>query len=321
MIQVNERDAGPRRPPQLHFGSLDLPYHRVGVLPPAIGMMRGMTDAQCVAFLQWALPRVGLHWPGYRKVRAQVCKRVQARLRELGLPDVAKYQALLERSPSEWARLDAMCPITISRFCRDRGVFDDLTKVVLPALAAAAPERRQAALRCWCVGCACGEEVYSLRLIWDLQLAASYPRLDLELLGTDADSQVLARARTGCYPRSSLREAPADWLGRAFTTRDASYCVRPEFRRRIAFELQNVRRSLPDGPFDLILCRNLVLTYFEPGLRQAVLTGLVERLQPRGALLVGVHERLPPDFAGLERWTGCRACYRRCDGDASYPSA
>jgi len=279
-------------------------------------MMSGMTDAQCVAFLQWALPRLRLHWAGYRKVRGQVCKRVQARLRELGLPDVTQYQALLERSPSEWARLEVMCPITISRFCRDGSVFDGLAKVVLPKLANTARQCQQATLRCWCAGCACGEEVYSLRLIWDMQLATSYPRLDLELIGTDADAQVLARARAGCYPGSSLKEAPLDWLERAFTVRDTDYCLRPEFRRRITFEVQDIRRNLPDGPFDLILCRNLVLTYFEPDLRQAVLTQLVERLRPRRALVVGLHERLSPDFAGLEAWTGCPACCRRDSGDA-----
>ena len=46
-----------------------------------------MTDPDLVAFLQWDLPRLGLHWPGFRKVRVR--KRLNARLRELGLPDVA----------------------------------------------------------------------------------------------------------------------------------------------------------------------------------------------------------------------------------------
>jgi chemotaxis protein methyltransferase CheR len=284
-------------------------------------MMLRMKDTQCVAFLQWALPRLGLHWPGYRKVRDQVCKRVQARLKELGLSDVAGYQALLESSPSEWVRLEAMCPITISRFCRDRPVFDDLTSVVLPPLATAARQRREGVLRCWCAGCACGEEVYSLRLMWDTRLAARYPDLDLEVLGTDADAQVLARARSGCYPRSSLREAPPDWLGQAFTIQDGDCCVRPEFRHHIGFELQDIRRSLAQGLFDLILCRNLVLTYFEPDLRPAVLTRMVAHLQPQGALVVGLHERLPEDFAGLEPWPECRACYRRCRDGADHPQA
>ena len=95
--------------------------------------------------------------------------------------------------------------------------------------------------------------------------------------------------------------------------------VRPEFRRHIAFEPQDIRHSLPVGLFDLILCRNLVLTYFEPDLCRAVLTRIVAHLQPQGALVVGLHERLPEAFAGLEPWPECRACYRRCGDGADHP--
>jgi hypothetical protein len=79
-----------------------------------------MQDAECVALLRWALPRLGLRWPGFRKVRRQVCKRINRRIKELGLADVAAYREHLERVPEEWPRLDALCRITISRFYRDR---------------------------------------------------------------------------------------------------------------------------------------------------------------------------------------------------------
>jgi chemotaxis protein methyltransferase CheR len=108
-----------------------------------------MTDPELVAFLQWALPRLSLRWAGFRKVRGQVRKRIHRRLRELGLPDLAAYRAHLEREPDEWAQLAAMCRITISRFWRDRGVFDWLTGR-LPELATTGR------LRAWSAGCAGG---------------------------------------------------------------------------------------------------------------------------------------------------------------------
>jgi chemotaxis protein methyltransferase CheR len=95
-----------------------------------------MTDADCVAFLQWALPRLGRRWAGYRKVRRQVCRRVSRRIGELGLTSFAEYRKYLERDPDEWPRLDAMTNITISRFYRDRAVYDFLLSEVLPALVA-----------------------------------------------------------------------------------------------------------------------------------------------------------------------------------------
>ena len=94
-----------------------------------------MNDPELVAFLQWALPRLGLRWQGYRKVRARVRKKLNERLRQLGLPDIAAYRDRLEAHPQEWVVLDALCRITISRFHRDRGVFDHLRRIVLPRLA------------------------------------------------------------------------------------------------------------------------------------------------------------------------------------------
>lgn len=100
-----------------------------------------MSDSDCVAFLQWALPRMSLQWPGYRLVRAQVCKRIARRLKDLGLADLQVYRNRLERRPDEWQALAGLCTIPISRFYRDRGLFDFLGRHVLPSLAQAAMER------------------------------------------------------------------------------------------------------------------------------------------------------------------------------------
>ena len=102
-----------------------------------------MNDLDCVQFLQWALPMMRMRWPGFRKVRRQVCKRVDRRLRRLGLVDVTAYRAYLDDHPDEWSQLDQLCRIPISRFYRDRGVFDLLRDDVLPSLAAAARARDQ----------------------------------------------------------------------------------------------------------------------------------------------------------------------------------
>lgn len=60
-----------------------------------------MTDRACTAFLQWALPRLERRWAGYRKVRPLVCKRLNRRLRALGLADLTAYRGWLESHPAE----------------------------------------------------------------------------------------------------------------------------------------------------------------------------------------------------------------------------
>ena len=60
----------------------------------------------CVGFLQWALPRLGRRWAGYRKVRRQVCRRVRGRIEELGVGGFDGYCAYLEERAEEWDVLD-----------------------------------------------------------------------------------------------------------------------------------------------------------------------------------------------------------------------
>lgn len=55
----------------------------------------------------------------------------------------------------------------------------------------------------------------------------------------------------------------------------------------------------PEGRFHLILCRNLVFTYFALPLQRRILTGIREELLPGGVLVLGRHERLPQDNADL----------------------
>jgi chemotaxis protein methyltransferase CheR len=118
------------------------------------------SDTDCTVFLQWALPLRNLRWPGFRKVRRQVCKRLKRRIEELGLVDFAAYRARLEADASEWGVFDECCHITISRFFRDRGVFEALRQRVLPDIATRARSERQTA-RIWSAGCASGEGPYT----------------------------------------------------------------------------------------------------------------------------------------------------------------
>jgi len=253
-----------------------------------------MTDRECVELLQWALPRLRLRWPGFRRVRRQVCKRIARRVAVLGLPDTTAYRAHLEANPAEWSALEACCWISISRFYRDRAVFDCLGSELLPELASRARARGQRVLHAWSAGCASGEEPYSLRLVWAFVAGPRLPGFELRIVATDASAPLLARAARAVYTESALKELPSSWREGAFEPHGLAWQLRSELRSGVDFRRQDLREDMPDGPFDLILCRNLAFTYFEEALQGETLAALAQRLRPEGALVVGTHESPPP---------------------------
>ena len=272
-----------------------------------------MKNEECVAFLQWCLPHLGMRWAGFRKVRKTVCKRMTRRIRTLGLKDADAYRSYLATHQDEWSRLDAMCRIPISRFWRDRGVFDRLAVDVFPALARAAVARSDNILRVWSAGCASGEEPYSLRLAWSLNAEAEFPDVSISILATDIDDTMLARARAGLYGKGSLKDLPNGMIGQAFKHSDDLFEIRRRFSKDVLFLQQDIRTTMPDGIFDIILCRNLAFTYFEKTRQTDLLAKICSRLRRGGALVIGAHETLPFSEARLVEWDGASPIYRHCD--------
>ncbi len=195
-----------------------------------------MKNADCIHFLQWALPRLGLRWAGFRRVRGQVCKRLRRRLAALSLKDLSDYRALLAADAAQWRQLDSLCRVSVSHFYRDQGVWNYLERELLPQLAVQAAARGETRLRIWSAGCASGEEPYTLALMF--ALGDTPKSCEPEILATDADPHLLARTRRACYPGSSLRELPATWRA-AFERSGDEFCLKPAYRTPVRFLAQS----------------------------------------------------------------------------------
>ncbi len=248
----------------------------------------------CDEFLKWALPRMDLSWSGYRNVRGQVCKRIKKRLYELNLVSLDRYREYLESSPSEWHVLDSLARITISRFFRDKKLWDELGDKHLPLMAKEAFLQSRP-LRCWSAGCASGEEPYSLAILWRHKILPLYPDLKLELIATDADPYMIKRAREAYYSSGSLKEVPSGWLGRAFYRGNSHYRLKEEYIEMVKFFEQDIREQMPGEEFDLIFCKNLVAMYFKKELAVSVFKNISRRLKKGGLLILGNHEEFPLD--------------------------
>ena len=264
-----------------------------------------MTDVDCVEFLQWALPQLHLRWQGFKRVRRQVCRRIDRRRATLGLGDLAAYRRLLAERPEEWAVLDQLCRVTISRFARDRGVWTALVDKVLPRLADEAAAAGRPSMRAWSAGCGAGEEPYTLAIAWALAIAPRWPGIAIDIRATDIDDYQLGRAATASYPTGTLRELPDDWRGVAFETVAGEERLAERFRTPVRFVREDIRAPVAGDPFNLVLCRNLAFTYFAEPVQLEIAASLRAALRPGGALVIGIHERLPEGTTGFAPLARC----------------
>ena len=244
-----------------------------------------MKDQQCIEFLQWALPKLHMRWRGFRKVRKQVCKRINRRMDELKLSSVKEYKKFLTENQEEWEILDNLCRITISRFYRNYKIFDKIGIEIFPELF-----QKKDKIRCWSAGCASGEEPYSISLIFFNLIQIISTLKEIEIIATDADQNMLERAKKGCYNSSTIKEIPIKWQKEGFIKKENRFCLKEEYKKTITFLKQDIRKEKPKGSFDLILCRNLVATYFDKKLQSQIFREITEKLNPNGYLILGKNE-------------------------------
>ena len=250
-------------------------------------------------FLEWAelLERsTGIRWPNQQ--RSFLETRLRMRMRELGLDSFrVYYDYLLARGTGhqEWGVLLDQLTIHESRFFRHRPSFDLIQEALLQ-------RNRQAFrfLRCWSVGCATGEEPYTMAMLLHQHLQGGLGEGgDFRVLGTDISVAALAKARAGVFEEGKVADIPQP-LRRIYLRREgrASWRFAKEIRQRIVFLEGNVAgpSARNASNMDLIMCQN-VLIYFGEELRQRILERLAGCLGEGGTLVLGpgevVHWRHP----------------------------
>ena len=155
-------------------------------------------------------------------------------------------------------------------------------------------ERKYGKVNVWSAGCACGEEVYSFRILWDTVQRHFEWMPELELWATDLNPLYLEKAREGIYPLSSLKEVRPDCRALYFTPRSGSRFMVSDFLKEgVLWRVHNLLRDLPPQiGFQLIFLRNNLLTYYKDEIKEQALGRIVESLVPGGFLIIGSHEKL-----------------------------
>ena len=216
-------------------------------------------------------------------------RRIAVRMRACGVHTYDAYAALLTRDAAEYEHLLDALTINVTKFYRNPETWDALRPMV-----AAAWRERQGHYAAWSAGCASGEEPYTIAaLLADIARQAGHEewlsrtRVD----ASDIDRASLERIAAAQYPDAAFVEMPVPMADRYFTKpapREPVAAV-----KKLVHPARNdlLQERPPHAPYDLILCRNVVI-YFDRASQEQLFTRFAESLRPGGILVLGKVETL-----------------------------
>jgi chemotaxis protein methyltransferase CheR len=248
-------------------------------------------DARAVErFRAFVTRRFGLHLDDTKL--GGIADLLRRRLDANGQSCAAFLDALeTEHASPELRALAAELTVPETYFFRNIDQFRAFTEVVVPDRLRARGEAKQ--LRILSLGCATGDEPYSLAIL--LREAGLDPSWQVSIVGLDVNRAVLEKAQRGRFTRWALRETPADFERRWFRQEGAELVLDEEIRRSVTFEEHNLvegtRDAWPAGTYDVVFWRN-VMMYFAPQHAQAVVARVTRALAPGGYLFLGHAETL-----------------------------
>lgn len=218
-------------------------------------------------------------------------RRIERRITMLAIEpnNWGRYLALLKEDPAEAELLAKDLLINVTSFFRDPDVFARLAETIIPGLVERNPDDQP--LRIWVAGCSTGEEAYSLLMLFTEAITAAKRVIKLQVFASDVDADAVRVAREGLYPEAIAAEVSAERLARFFTKEGHSYRIRPEWRERLVFTVQDLLGDPPFSRLDFVSCRNLLI-YLGPEAQAKVVALLHFALREGGYLMLGSSETI-----------------------------
>ena len=249
-----------------------------------------LTPAELARFTDFLYRRTGMLF-GESK-RYYIDRRIADRIQAIGVADFSDYFAILRSVPDELEMLINAFTINETYFYREERHFACLSGSLLPAIA----KRRRPGdkIRIWALPCSTGEEAYSIA-IWLLEHWPMVDAYHVEIIGSDINTRALAEAVEGDYGPRALMKLPPEVIERYFEPEHhGARRIIQDLRESVIYtpaNLIDVATLVPQGKFDVIMCRN-VLIYFDDAARATALKNLHDSLLPGGFLILGHTESM-----------------------------
>lgn len=239
--------------------------------------------------------------------RSTLLRRIARRMQLHRVEQLGDYLALLRGDASEVEALADEFLINVTHFFRDEAVFERFEDDVVPQICA--DRRSSETVRVWSVGCATGEEAYSLAMVL-LEVAGRQPEApQVQVFASDLHAHSLRRAREGFYPLTIAGDVRPDRLQRFFVREEDGYRITKQVREVVVFAPHDLLSDPPFSKLDLVSCRN-VMIYLQRATQRDVLELFHYSLSPDGFLVLGTSESIdrPDLFAPYDK---AHCIYRR----------
>jgi two-component system, chemotaxis family, CheB/CheR fusion protein len=248
--------------------------------------------------------RTGRDFSRYK--RSTIIRRIERRMQIHQIEELEAYLELLREEPDEVRTLADDLLITVTSFFRDTKIFGKLEREVIFELF----EHKQAEdeIRVWSVGCATGEEAYSLAMLLLEEAGRRDVAPRIQVFASDLHEQSLKKAREGFFPGDIEADVSPERLQRFFIKENGGYRIRKELREMVVFAPHNLLGDPPFSRLDLVCCRNLLI-YIQREFQRDLAELFHYALKPDGYLLLGTSETL--DAGDLFRTEDKECCLYR----------
>ena len=238
-------------------------------------------------FLDSIYHKYGYDFRHYAK--ASIKRRIQNFLQKTNYKRISEMIPALLYDKKFFESLVYDFSITVTEMFRDPVFFKSLKENIFPYL------KTYPYFKIWHVGCATGEEVYSLAIL--LKEEGLYDRATI--FATDFNEAAIRKAKEGIYPLDNIKKYTTNYLKAGGNNSFSDYyhaqyksaIFNNGLRKNITFANHNLSTDSSFGEMNLILCRN-VLIYFDKTLQSRVLYLLNESLSNQGFLALGSKETL-----------------------------
>jgi chemotaxis protein methyltransferase CheR len=237
--------------------------------------------------------------------RATIERRLSKVREARGFASVEQMTEQMLEDKSVFDDLARAFSINVTEMFRDPAYYKALSERVVPHL------RSWPFIRVWVAGCATGEEVYSLAIMF--KELGIYDKV--LIYATDFNPNALVRARERIYPAREIKLYSANYLAAGgsgslsdyYTAKHGSVIFDKALAERVIFAQHNLVTDSIFNEVQLVCCRN-VMIYFNQALKNRALGLFLGSLERGGFLCIGKRENL--------LLTDCEKSFTEVDRDA-----